>query len=296
MNEYAFRIVNVFAEAPLEGNPLCVFEDGRGLDDATMQALALQFNLSETTFVLPSERATAHVRIFTPSFEMPFAGHPTLGTAHVVRALHNAGDAITLEMRAGIIPVQAQGNVWTLEANAPKHRAPTSTRADLAAMLSLAIDDLADTPPLWVDTGSDQLVIPLASFDAVKRAAPTAQSVKTHGSNGTRAMAYIFARDGDHVLARFFFPKQGALAEDPGTGSACANLGGWLLATGAKLPQRLTIDQGEAVGRRCRLGLEVAADRRIRVSGRVVELARGTLSFSDEATPTLAVLAAPKGA
>jgi len=81
------------------------------------------------------------------------------------------------------------------------------------------------------------------------------------------------------VLARFFFPKHGAVIEDPGTGSACANLGGWLLATGAPLPQRLTIDQGEAVGRRCRLGLEVTADRHIRVSGRVVELGRGTLRF-----------------
>jgi PhzF family phenazine biosynthesis protein len=87
MPTHAFRIVNVFAETTFGGNPLAVFEDARGIDDTTMQALALQFNLSETTFILPSERATAHVRIFTPAFEMPFAGHPTLGTAHVVRAL-----------------------------------------------------------------------------------------------------------------------------------------------------------------------------------------------------------------
>ena len=87
MTGYAYRIVNVFAETPLAGNPLAVFEDARGLDDATMQALALQFNLSETTFVLPSDAATRRVRIFTPAFEMPFAGHPTLGTAHVVRAI-----------------------------------------------------------------------------------------------------------------------------------------------------------------------------------------------------------------
>src|SRR6266478_6744662 len=107
MTDYAFRIVNVFAEAPLAGNPLAVFEDGRGLDDATMQALALQFNLSETTFVLPSTRATAHVRIFTPTFEMPFAGHPTLGTAHVVRAMRGSGDTVMLDMRVGTIPVYA---------------------------------------------------------------------------------------------------------------------------------------------------------------------------------------------
>ena len=92
-------------------------------------------------------------------------------------------------------------------------------------------------------------------------------------------MAYIFAREGNAVLARFFFPKHGAVAEDPGTGSACANLGGWLLAMNETLPVELVVDQGEAVGRRCRLGLRVDADRSIRVSGRVFEIARGTLTL-----------------
>ena len=275
---HAFRIVNVFAESPLAGNPLCVFEDGRGLTDATMQALALQFNLSETTFVLPSQSATAQVRIFTPTFEMPFAGHPTLGTAHVVRDLKSTGDEVTLEMKAGRIPVRAAGDVWTLSANAPKHRAPSASTADLAGMLGLTPADIAGTP-LWIDTGSEQLVIPLASFDAVRRAAPKADALLAHGSNGTRAMAYLFAREGDRVLARFFFPKHGAVLEDPGTGSACANLGGWLIATGASLPQRLSIDQGEAVDRPCRLGLEVTAAGEIRVSGRVIEIGRGTIDL-----------------
>ncbi|MFO1302528.1 MAG: PhzF family phenazine biosynthesis protein [Burkholderiales bacterium] len=274
---YAFRIVNVFAESPLAGNPLCVFENGEGLSTEDMQALALQFNLSETTFVLPATgRATARVRIFTPTFEMAFAGHPTLGTAHVVRSLREAGDRVELEMKAGVIPVEADGDVWTLSANAPKDRAPSASRADLAAMLGLAQSDLLD-PPLWVDTGSDQLMLPLASFDAVRRAKPRADAMEVHGSNGQRSMAYVFAREGDRVLSRFFFPKHGAMIEDPGTGSACANLGGWLLATGAPLPQRLTIDQGEAVGRPCRLGLEVTPSREIRVSGRVIEIGRGTI-------------------
>ncbi len=125
---------------------MCVFEDARGLDEATMQALALQFNLSETTFVLPSSAATARVRIFTPSFEMPFAGHPTLGTAHVVRSLTAGGDAVTLEMLAGVIPVTAQGDVWTLAANAPRYRAVAATRADLAAMLGILETDVAPDP------------------------------------------------------------------------------------------------------------------------------------------------------
>jgi trans-2,3-dihydro-3-hydroxyanthranilate isomerase len=289
VRSYSYRLVNVFAESPLAGNPLCVFEDGRGLDEVTMQALALQFNLSETTFVLPSTSATAHVRIFTPTFEMPFAGHPTLGTAHVVRDLAGAGDSLRLQMKAGIIPVSAAGDVWTLQANAPRQRPAAASRSDLAAMLGLAEDDLAPAataPPLWIDTGSEQLVIPLASADAVRRTAPRTDLMLAHGHNGQRAMAYVWAFDPDRdvgptgeraVLARFFFPKHDAVAEDPGTGSACANLGGWLLVTGAALPQRFAIAQGEAVGRPCHLGLEITGDRRIRVSGRVIELGRGSV-------------------
>jgi trans-2,3-dihydro-3-hydroxyanthranilate isomerase len=278
VTDYAFRLVNVFAESPLAGNPLCVFEDARGLDDETMQALALQFNLSETTFVLPSARAAARVRIFTPTFEMAFAGHPTLGTAHVVRDTATTGDRLLLEMKAGLIAVEARGDVWTLDANAPRHRRPEATRNELASALGLAPEDLGENA-LWVDTGSEQLIVPLRSAEAVRRAVPDAALMQRHASNGQRSMAYVFARDGDRVLSRFFFPKHGSVVEDPGTGSACANLGGWLLATGASVPQRLTIDQGEAVGRPCRLGLEVTNERRIRVSGRVVQIARGSLTL-----------------
>ncbi len=283
MTSYAFRIINVFAEERLAGNPLAVFEDGSGLDDATMQALALQFNLSETTFVLPSARATARVRIFTPAFEMPFAGHPTLGTAHVVRAL-KGGDAVTLEMRAGVIPVRASGDEWTLQANAARTRAVTASRDELAAMLGLDVPDIGGKP-LFVDTGSEQLLIPLASVAAVRRCRPNADLLIKYGSvalpdGGSRAMAYVWAEVApDGVLARFFFPKHGAIIEDPGTGSACANLGGWLVATGAPRPRTLTVAQGEAVGRRCRLRLTVDAEGGIFVSGRVVELGRGTITI-----------------
>lgn len=277
MTAYAFRIVNVFAQSRLAGNPLCVFEDAAGLDDATMQALARQFNLSETTFVLPSDRATARVRIFTPTFEMPFAGHPTLGTAHVVRALHG-DERVTLEMKAGVIPVEASDDVWTLSANAPKHREFAASRVELAEMLGISTEDLLERP-LWVDTGSGQLVVPLRSYEAVRRVAPDSVRMLRIASNGARAMAYVFAREEDRVLCRFFFPQNGAMIEDPGTGSACANLGGWLIVTGAPLPQQLTLEQGEAVGRPCHLGLAVTAERQIRVSGRVVELASGTLTL-----------------
>src|SRR5471030_790300 len=118
MAEYKYRIVNVFAEERLAGNPLAVFEDARGMDGVTMQALALQFNLSETTYLLPSERATVRVRIFTPANETPFAGHPTLGSAYVARAISQCGNALGLELIAGVIPVTAAGDVFTLQANA----------------------------------------------------------------------------------------------------------------------------------------------------------------------------------
>ena len=290
MPNYAFRIVNVFAETVLGGNPLAVFEDARDFDEATMQALALQFNLSETTFILPSTRATARVRIFAPTYEMPFAGHPTLGTAHVVRALAGTNDAVTLEMIAGVIPVEARRDIWTLQAKAPQTRPTTASRAELAAMLDIAEADVAPDaakPPLWVDTGVEQLVIPLASADAVRRATPKPELLLTHGRTGPRSMAYVFAPDDEAqtqagrraMVVRYFFAKHGAIVEDPGTGSACANLGGWLLMSGAPLPQHLSIAQGDAVGRPCRLGLEVGTDRRIRVSGRVIELGRGTVTL-----------------
>jgi len=282
MTTYRYRLVNVFAESPLAGNPLCVFEDARGLDDATMQALALQFNLSETAFVLPAESpaATARVRIFTPTFEMPFAGHPTLGTAHVVRDLLRPGDAVALDMKAGLIPVRAQGDVWTLEANAPKSHAPDLTRRQLADMLGLEEADVSDGA-LWVDTGSEQLIVPLASTAAVERCHPSADLLSRYSRGAKRqGLAYAWARQSaTATTVRFFFSKLGGVVEDPGTGSACANLGGWFIAQGAPLPVSLSISQGDQVGRPCRIGLRVDSDKRIFVSGRVIELGRGEISL-----------------
>jgi PhzF family phenazine biosynthesis protein len=281
MSLHRYRLVNVFAEeSPLSGNALAVFEDGRPLGDAQMQALALQFNLSETTFVFPSGVATARVRIFTPAFEMPFAGHPTLGTAHVVRALGAGGDSITLEMGAGTIPVTARGDTWTLEAKAPRTRSPSATRADLAAMLG--IDEASVRgEAMWVDTGSEQLLVPLASAHAVNRCAPDARLLAKYGANELRqGLAYVWAFEGAcRVVARFFFLKRGALAEDPGTGSACANLGGWLVATQKKRPVEIAIRQGEHTGRRCRLALRVDAGGRVYVGGRVVAVGTGEITL-----------------
>ena len=204
-----------------------------------MQALARQFNLSETTFLSHSSRATMAVRIFTPDFEMPFAGHPTLGSAHIVRRLAAAGgaDHVVLEMPAGLIPVEAVGDRWTLTANASVHREIQRDASWLADALGLQVRDLrwqrGGPRPLWIDTGSDQLIVPLESVEAVRRIAPRIEAFDALRSSAGRRMLLVFAEAGEgRCESRFLFEHDGAFAEDPATGSACANLGGWYLAIG----------------------------------------------------------------
>lgn len=282
MASHAFRIVNVFTqgESPLTGNPLCVFENGADFDEPTMQALALQFNLSETTFILPSEIADARVRIFTPKYEMPFAGHPTLGTAHVCRALGLGANSLRLELRAGLVPVDAHGNRWTLTAPTPVWREFEAPVAELARALGLDVRDIGDRP-LWVKAGTEQLIVPINSPEAVRRAAPRWDAMAALSNRDGFGMVYVFAETGvARTVARFFFPQGTAMLEDPATGSATANFGGWCLAMQQPLPLRYEISQGEMTGRPSTLHLEVASDRHIRVSGDVVDLGSGTVTLT----------------
>ncbi len=289
----AYHLVNVFTRdgGRLTGNPLCVFEPGAPLETPLMQALARQFNLSETTFLSHSSRATMAVRIFTPDFEMPFAGHPTLGSAHVVRRLAGAGagDHVVLEMPAGLIPVEALGDRWTLTANPSVHRDIQRDAAWLADALGLQVRDLRwqvdGARPMWVDTGSDQLIVPLASVAAVRRIAPRIEAFDALRSSAGRRMVLVFAEAGDRRCeSRFLFEHDGAFAEDPATGSACANLGGWYLAMdpgdgrgGDSLPLVREIHQGDRVHRPSTLRLSIGTDRRIRVGGDVAYLGRGEI-------------------
>ena len=276
-----YRLLNVFTRdsRPLSGNPLCVFEDGSGLDTPTMQALARQFNLSETTFLLPSERATARVRIFTPSYELPFAGHPTLGSAEVCRSLGLGGDELKLEVKVGIIPVRAEGARWTLEAQKPTWRDVDLPRGRLAELLGLTEPDVLDRP-LWVKAGKEQLIVPLASAAAVMRAAPVPKVFESLRSADGQGMAYLFAPTApNRMLSRFFFPQGSAVLEDPATGSACANLGGWWLAMKRDLPCKLIIYQGEQVERPSTLHLDVDTSGQIRVGGDVIELGQGEVQI-----------------
>lgn len=280
MAVFSYRIVNVFTQgrATLSGNPLCVFERAQALDDGRMQALALQFNLSETTFIRPSERASAAVRIFTPRYEMPFAGHPTLGTAHVCRALGLGGDRLTLELPAGIIPVQASGDRWTLQARSPTWREVNEPRLTLAAMLGLEERDLGEKA-LWVNAGAEQLIVPLASEAAVRRVNVRADLLGQLRSVAGQSQVYVFAPASSGLLARFFFSQGPSVLEDPATGSATANLGGWCLATGRTLPCEFEIAQGEYTGRPSSLRLRVDEERRVLVSGDVIELGRGSVTL-----------------
>ena len=277
-----YRILNVFTDGdnPFSGNPLCVFEDGAGLSDEDMQNLARQLNLSETTFITPGHgQVTANVRIFTPNYEMPFAGHPTLGTAYVVRELSDAGDAVLLRMPAGDVPVKVAGDVWTLRANPPTSFPVEVPHADLTRMIGLTADCIA-AEPLWVDSGTVQLILPLRSAEDVRAASA---DPKLLAQLATRAdgesLVYLWAPTGaDTIEARLFFTQSNAVIEDPATGSACANLGGWFLANGERGIQR-RIHQGSAISRPSVLDLSVDDQGTIFVSGTVREVGRGTFSL-----------------
>ena len=285
MATHPFRIVNVFTQGQgaFTGNPLCVFENAAGLSDEHMQALARQFNLSETTFILPptdpKAGANARVRIFTPSYEMAFAGHPTLGTAQICRALKLGGDSLVLEMQAGLIPVRAQGSRWTLTAPGATTRELDVSRDALAAALGLQVRDIGERP-LWVKAGKEQLVVPLTSTDAVRRATPVAPAMGKVRSEDGLSMAYVFCLSGEgESLARFFFPSGGAILEDPATGSATANFGAWCLAMKQTQPIQVRISQGEFVGRPSTLFLDVNRHAQVFVGGDVLEIGRGTITL-----------------
>lgn len=286
MRSFRYRLVNVFVEsgtATFGGNPLCVFENAHGMTDAEMQALAAQFNLSETTFILPRAGTHPQVRIFTPAFEMPFAGHPTIGTSFVANALGLdgcTGDSLKLALKVGDIPVtrDAQG-AWTFTANEHKTRPVDFSQVDAAFMLGIDDGDLAGLPR-YVDNGSEQVVIPVKSVEALAKVKPIPDLLKKHVHvRLDRYLAYVVARVApDRFQVRFFFPKDGGMmAEDPGTGSACACLGGFLIDSGEPTPSHFTVTQGEFINRLNVLQLSLTANRRVRVGGRVLPLGEGVV-------------------
>jgi trans-2,3-dihydro-3-hydroxyanthranilate isomerase len=271
MPSYDFVTVNVFTGQRFGGNPLAVFPKAEGLTDEQMQAIARDFNLSETTFVLPPDNSRNHarVRIFTPAHEMPFAGHPNVGTGFVLaRAMENPPEHLTFEEIAGLVRVHilrdADGQITGTRISAPRALSvgddvPIET---VAACASLTRADFLTNAhdPLKASVGTEFVIAELVSLEALARAAPDLAAFRTASaaagtSAGTQlrfALLLYVRRDGDatRLRARMFAPLGGVL-EDPATGSACAALAALLtsMAPGENVDLHYEIEQGVEMGR-----------------------------------------------
>jgi trans-2,3-dihydro-3-hydroxyanthranilate isomerase len=293
---YELRVVDVFADQRYEGNPLAVVLDAVGLGNNDMQAIARETNLSETTFVCGREpNGSYRVRIFTPAEELPFAGHPTLGTASVLRGILEAeeGDVsrIVLALGVGEVPVdfEGEGNAATAWFTAPPMELegfPDPLR--LAEAVGLSPDDFADdAPPRAVRGGPAFTFIALRSRAALERSRLDMQAFQPFADQGYAGAVYLFTRETvqekNDLCARVFFDANGA-REDPATGSATAFLGAYLLEYPQLVgegPLDLRIEQGISMQRpsllRLRARIDASGDRVIRVGGQVVPVIRGEL-------------------
>lgn len=259
--------VDVFTDRAFGGNPLAVVLDAEGLSTAQMQAIATEFNYSETTFVLPPTEAAndAHVRIFTVRNELPFAGHPNVGTAFVLATRAGKAPArLRFEEKAGLVPVEiliAQGRVIGAELTAPQPltKGATVDAKEAAAILSLSASDIRTDRhvPQVVSVGLPFLIVEVASRDAVGRAKPdTAAFWNTLPSAGTDAV-YLYTRDVPaseqplDLQARMFHPGAAGLSEDPATGSATGAAAAFLaeLEAARDGELKLRIGQGFDMGR-----------------------------------------------
>ncbi len=290
-----FHVLDVFTKRAFTGNPLCVVLGADGLTDAQMQAIAREFNLSETIFVQePDEPSrTAKVRIFCPACELPFAGHPTIGSAILLAERAHEGDfecEITLEEAAGLVPVKVVRNGEDISAQfvapvlpvAASGTPPTANEA--AAALSLRPEDIgfgAHVPLHW-QGGPDFLYIPIATRDALRKARASASFSGMTTKANTQSV-YLYCPDAKGYAARMFAPEHG-MPEDPATGSASAILAAQLLASGA-LPEGQThipLSQGEDMGRPSAIELTVdiraGALQKIRIKGSAVRVHHGVIT------------------
>jgi trans-2,3-dihydro-3-hydroxyanthranilate isomerase len=290
---YEFVQVDVFTNRIFGGNPLAVFLDGRGLSDAEMQTIAMEMNLSETTFVLPPDDDThaARVRIFTPSAELPFAGHPTIGTSWVLRdrgVVPADADSFVLELGVGPIAVRIDGDFLWMDQGAATFGPIVEDRAAVADAIGLGVEDLLPEVPVQaVSTGSPFIYVPLRDPATVDRVAPKLdayqQLVKRVGW-GTRSAFFFAPKPDGGAHARMIGIGRGMLREDPATGSANGPLGAYLvkygLARGDGLVEIIS-EQGTAMGRQSFIHLRVASENgepgRVEVGGQVVPVFEGVL-------------------
>lgn len=280
----SFTILDVFAEGPLQGNPVSVTFGAARVSVDDMQAIARETNLSETTFVTSDhERDGAwDVRIFTPGSELPYAGHPTLGTATAIRSqlLGGAAQSVVLRLGIGLVPVRfADDGVAWLES--PVARFESYEKRELvAAALSLPLESLHPELPIEIQkNGAQQLFVPLRDRAALEAARIDSNAYRALMAEGVRGSLYPFAagaRDPrNHFSVRLFAPAFG-IAEDPATGSAAGFLGQYLVRHRAHPGETLDVrlEQGHAIRRPSLLRVRSGA-RAVEVGGRVVAVARG---------------------
>ncbi len=268
-------IVDVFAERPLSGNQLAVIRRCAHLDTAEMQAIAREMNFSETTFVVEERRDEARVRIFTPDRELPFAGHPTLGTAWV---LGRDRGSYTLDLAAGRVPVTFEGGVVWMEPP-PVAMGDAPDRSRVAALLGLAVSDMDDRYPCrFATAGPWFLLAGVRSLDRLRR---IVIDLDVYGevAAGDWLSLFVFAEepysDDAHFAARMLTFFRGTLLEDPATGSANAAFAAYLRLLGRS--GRVVVEQGFEIDRPSRLYLEIA--ERIRVGGKVHPVLTGRLEY-----------------
>ncbi|MGK5519196.1 PhzF family phenazine biosynthesis protein [Micromonospora sp. URMC 107] len=282
MSTLAYEIVDVFTDRPFAGNPLAVVFGAEGLATEQMQALALEFNLSETVFVLPPTQvgATYRARIFTPAEELPFAGHPSVGAAVTAsrRGMFGVGQ-VTQECGAGVLPVEVTATGATLTGGVPT-LGPELDPEPLLEMAGLTADDHVGPAPRVAGCGLEFPYLPVRP-DAVARARVNAAAAQRYGVEHVSVFSWDAAAQTAH--ARVFVPGLG-VPEDPATGSAALGLGVWLVASGL-LPAdgraEYIVHQGVEINRPSVLACTVTAAEGqavgATVAGQVVPVARGEI-------------------
>lgn len=299
-----FHTYDVFTDRAFGGNQLGVFPDAAHLPTALLQRIAGEMNIAETVFLGPptSPGAAARVRIFTPRVELPFAGHPTVGTAiHLAgRSGSATADVVTLVLEEGVGPVPVevrfeQGRpsfARFTTAVLPEHRPAPHGREELAALVGVAPEDVetARLVPELVSCGLPYYIVPLRSLDAVRRSTLDLAHWRRMLEGAWAHHVYVLALEaegaGVDVHVRMFAPGSG-VPEDPATGSAAAALGGYLAAADGRTSGRLvwTVEQGLEMGRPSLLHVE--ADREhgvttaVRVGGRAVAVSEGVMTVPD---------------
>ena len=302
MRSYRFLTADVFTGTRFGGNQLAILPDARGLTTAEMHAITREFNYSESTFVLPPDDAshTRRVRIFTPGGEVPFAGHPTVGTAHVLAAIGEIAltgeeTRVVLEEGVGPVPVTIRARdgvpvfAQLTAAKLPEVLPQLPGREALAPMLSLGVEDILDGEwaPQAVSCGLPFAFVAVRDRDAVRRARLRLDRWEETLAGNEAHMVMVFAmgaeEPGHDVRARMFGPGVG-VPEDPATGSACAALGGYLAARDASTDgtRRWVVEQGYEMGRPSLLHVEcdkrAGAVTAVRVGGETVLVCEGTIN------------------